>query len=153
MRTNGIALSVIWLIGCAGEPSDTGDTDTAAADTDEPDTDVEEMVTAIDVGECEGSPEEMDADGGLSATAAGSTVTVAFGDVDANCCPSPSAVIERGVQTLSVALSTSDGSEGECDCWCIQDFTVPVENVAAGTWTVYGSVDGSEFGEAAVVVE
>lgn len=107
---------------------------------------------AVETGECEndvGSTSRV-AESDQAATPAepevligleGEVLVIDYLDMDANCCPSPQVKVEETASTLVVNLEDV-AFDDPCDCTCVTDFRVTVEDVDPGVWTVTASYRG-----------
>lgn len=106
--------------------------------------------SALQVGECQDTPDRrgpsVDTAGWEptpTATAAvdGDDVVVHLDEVYANCCPSPGATATYEDGTIVVQFHDVT-TEDPCDCMCVFDFDVRLDDVPSGHWTVEVYDDG-----------
>lgn len=117
--------------------------------------------SAVEVGECQGTPDRrgpsVDTAGwepspSVSATVEGADVVLHLDEIFANCCPSPGASATYGEDgTIDVQFHDVT-TEDPCDCMCVFDFDVRLEDVPSGHWTVEVYDDGEYVGQADVDV-
>jgi len=113
---------------------------------------------AIDYGECEGSAYDKDMDTGSTeptevwAEADGRDVLLHLDNLNVNCCPSPDAAVTHDGTDILVEFEdvTSDTA---CDCTCVMDFTITIEDLDAGTYSIEVDHNGSDLDTVEVVVE
>ena len=106
----------------------------------------------LEPGECEGSPyERADSTASVWAEVDGSTILVHLDDLTANCCPSPDAdiTLEDDLFTVDFFDVTDDDM---CDCECIMDFTVAIDEVSVGTYDIDVFYYGTLLDELTVMV-
>ena len=107
---------------------------------------------AIATGECEGSVYGKDMDTAtpepteIWAEADGRDVILHLDNLDANCCPSADATIT--FTDLDILVEFEDVTSGDpCDCSCIIDFVITIEDLDAGTYSIdvdyHGAIIGS----------
>ncbi len=114
---------------------------------------------AVDAGDCEGSSFDKDMDTGstdpvsISAEASGRDVLLYLNNLDANCCPSPDAVVTLDGFDMLVEFDDETNVDESCDCMCVMDFTVTIEDLDPGTYTIEVDHDGAIIGDTEVEVE
>lgn len=143
---------VLLLVACPPEDEPSGDPTASAT-----------------AGECEGTPAARTApdalaeDGlsqdtagvephpGVSATVGEGVLVLDYLDMTANCCPSPGADLAFAEATLTVDLwDVTD--QDPCDCICVTDFQVRVEDLASGPLTVIARFNSSVIGSMEVEI-
>ena len=111
----------------------------------------------VEAGQCEGnsydkdldtaSPDPMD----VWAEADGRDILLHLDNLDANCCPSPDATIT--FDGTNILVEFEDVTSGEpCDCTCITDFLVTIEDLDAGSYTLEVDYMGGSIGSAEVEI-
>jgi hypothetical protein len=114
--------------------------------------------TSVVAGDCEGNAYEKDMDTGtvepfeLTATADGRDVVLYLDNLEANCCPSPDATYTADGESLLVLFEDVTGADA-CDCECIMDFEVTLEDVPPADYTLEVEYRGAIIGSAEVTVE
>ena len=112
----------------------------------------------IATGECEGSAYDKDMDTGATdptaiwAEADGRDVILHLDNLDANCCPSADAVITMDGSDILVEFDDVT-TEDPCDCICVMDFEITIEDLDPGTYTIEVDYDGGIIGDAEVEIE
>lgn len=110
-------------------------------------------------GECLGTPDARVAvdtggftpDPTVGARIDGDTLVLEYDQMSANCCPSPAAEVEIEGSTLTVDLR--DVVHGDpCDCMCVIDFEVRVDDLDPGDWTVDALFNGARVGTLSVTM-
>jgi hypothetical protein len=112
----------------------------------------------VDAGECEGTnydkeydtaaPEPME----VSAEVDGQDVLLHLDNLDANCCPSPDAVIT--LDGFDMLVEFDDVTSGDpCDCMCVTDFLVTIEDLDAGSYSIDVDYNGGIIATVEVEIE
>jgi hypothetical protein len=114
--------------------------------------------TWVEAGECEGSAYDKDLDTGtadpfeLRVEVDHWDVTVYLDNLEANCCPSPDASYTADGDSLLVVFE--DVTTGDpCDCECIMDFEITLEDVPPASYTLEVEYRGGIIGSAEVEIE
>ncbi len=109
-------------------------------------------------GDCEGDTYAKDMDTGAAdpmeiwAEADGRDLVLHLDNLDANCCPSADAVITFDGTDILVEFDDVT-TEDPCDCTCIMDFEITIEDLDAGSYSIEVDYHGSIIGEAEVEIE
>jgi len=113
----------------------------------------------IDAGECESSGLGKDMDTGSAdpvavyAEADGRDVILHLDNINANCCPSPDAVITFDGTDMLVEFDDESNVDESCDCTCIMDFTITIEDLDPGSYSIEVDHDGAIIGDTEVEIE
>ncbi len=81
----------------------------------------------------------------------GADIVMHLDNLDANCCPSPDADVNISGSDITV-LFEDVTDNNPCDCTCITDFTVTIESVDQGSYTVDVQYNSSSIGTVDVEV-
>ena len=111
----------------------------------------------VEAGECEGNGYGKDMDTAepepteIWAEADGRDVILHLDNLQANCCPSADAVIT--LDGADILVEFDDVTTGDpCDCECIIDFVITIEDLDAGTFTIEVDYNGTSLGSTDVEV-
>lgn len=105
----------------------------------------------VDAGECEGSDYDKEYDTAAPeptevwAEADGRDALLHLDNLNANCCPSADAVIT--LDGFDMLVEFDDVTTGDpCECMCITDFLITIEDLDPGTYTIDVDYDGGTIG-------
>ncbi len=112
----------------------------------------------IITGDCEGDGYGKDMDTGspdptaVWAEADGRDAVLHLDNLLANCCPSADATVT--IDGTDILVEFEDvTTEDPCDCMCVTDFLITIEDLDPGAYTIEVDYDGSIIGDAEVEIE
>jgi hypothetical protein len=112
----------------------------------------------VETGECEGNAYAKDMDTGAAepmevrAEADGRDILLYLDNLTANCCPSADATISY--DGFDILVEFEDVTTGDpCDCECVMDFVVTMEDFTPGTYSIEVDYRGSIIGAVDVEIE